>query len=73
MYSKPQGPVKSFELLTADLAEGMKRRIYRAAFESGLKVRINFAIDARQNRRRQCQAGIGNRHSSIRSDIKKVS
>ena len=41
-----QGPLKAFDLLTAENADGTKRRTYRATFESGMKVRINFAIDA---------------------------
>jgi D-alanyl-D-alanine carboxypeptidase len=41
-----QGPLKTFELLTAENADGTKHRIYRATFESGLKVRVNFTIDA---------------------------
>ncbi len=38
--------IKSFELLTAENADGTKRRIYRVTFESGLKARINFTLDA---------------------------
>ena len=42
-----QGPIRSFELLTADAPDaGFKRRIYRATFESGLKVRVHFTLDA---------------------------
>jgi len=46
-----QGPLggevlKSFDLLTAENAEGSKRRLYRGTFESGLKVRATFALDA---------------------------
>ena len=41
-----QGPIKAFELLTAENTEGNKRRIYRATFESGVKVRANFFVDA---------------------------
>lgn len=41
-----QGPLKSFELLTAENGDGAKRRTYRATFESGLKVRANFTINA---------------------------
>ena len=41
-----QGPIKSFELLTAENPEGTKRRVYRATFESGLKARVNFTLDA---------------------------
>jgi D-alanyl-D-alanine carboxypeptidase len=41
-----QGPVKVFELLTTESIEGGKRRTYRAIFESGMKVRANFFIDA---------------------------
>ena len=38
--------LKSFDLLTAENAEGTKRRLYRGTFESGLKVRATFALDA---------------------------
>ncbi len=41
-----QGPLKSFELLTAENPDGTKRRIYRATFESGLKARVSFTLDA---------------------------
>lgn len=41
-----QGPLKVFELLTADNSNGTKHRVYRAVFESGLKARVNFTIDA---------------------------
>ena len=41
-----QGPLKAFELLTAENPEGTKRRIYRATFESGLKARVTFTVDA---------------------------
>lgn len=41
-----QGPVKTFELLTAENTNGTKRRVYRATFESGLKVRVNFTLDS---------------------------
>jgi hypothetical protein len=41
-----QGPVKTFELLTHENAGGGKRRQYRATLESGMKVRVNFALDA---------------------------
>ena len=41
-----QGPLKAFELLTAENADGTKKRIYRATFESGLKARVTFTIDA---------------------------
>jgi len=40
-----QGPIKAFELLTAENAEGTKRRIYRITFEGGMKVRVNFGLD----------------------------
>lgn len=38
--------LKSFDLLTAENTDGTKRRIYRVTFESGLKARANFTIDA---------------------------
>ena len=41
-----QGPLKVFELLSAETTDGLKRRAYRATFESGMKVRIYFVIDA---------------------------
>ncbi|HEX6126585.1 MAG TPA: serine hydrolase domain-containing protein [Pyrinomonadaceae bacterium] len=41
-----QGPIKAFELLTAEAPDGGKRRVYRATFESGVKVRVNFTLDA---------------------------
>jgi hypothetical protein len=41
-----QGAIKVFELLTAETVEGSKRRVYRATFESGMKVRVHFTIDA---------------------------
>lgn len=41
-----QGPLKVFELLTDESIEGGKRRSYRATFEGGMKVRVNFFIDA---------------------------
>lgn len=41
-----QGPIKIFELLTAENPDGGKRRIYRATFETGLKARVTFSLDA---------------------------
>jgi CubicO group peptidase (beta-lactamase class C family) len=41
-----QGPIKSFELLTAEAADGNKRRVYRATFESGIKVRVIIVQDS---------------------------
>lgn len=41
-----QGPIKVFELLSAETPDGGKRRVYRATFESGMKVRVHFFIDA---------------------------
>ena len=38
--------LKTFELLTGETADGNKRRQYRATFESGLKARVNFTLDA---------------------------
>ncbi|MEO8650531.1 MAG: serine hydrolase domain-containing protein [Acidobacteriota bacterium] len=40
-----QGPIRSFDLLTAENADGSKRRVYRVTFESGMKVRATFGID----------------------------
>ena len=40
-----QGPIKAFDLLAADTADGNKRRRYRVTFESGMKVRVLFTID----------------------------
>lgn len=40
-----QGPIQVFELLTAENPDGAKRRVYRATFEGGMKVRIYFTID----------------------------
>jgi CubicO group peptidase (beta-lactamase class C family) len=46
-----QGPfggqsLKSFDLMTAESADGVKRRQYRGTFESGMKIRVVFTIDA---------------------------
>jgi D-alanyl-D-alanine carboxypeptidase len=41
-----EGGLKTFELLTAENPDGIKRRLYRAVLESGMKVRVNFALDA---------------------------
>lgn len=41
-----QGPMKAFELLSTETIEGNKRRVYRAIFESGFKVRVHFTIDS---------------------------
>jgi D-alanyl-D-alanine carboxypeptidase len=41
-----QGPIKAFELLTVETSDAGKRRVYRATFESGAKVRAHFTIDA---------------------------
>jgi D-alanyl-D-alanine carboxypeptidase len=41
-----QGPLKAFELLSAEVVDGLKRRTYRATFESGMRVRAVFGIDA---------------------------
>ena len=38
--------LRSFELMSAENADGTKRRQYRAAFESGMKVRVFFTVDA---------------------------
>ncbi|HEX6280137.1 MAG TPA: serine hydrolase domain-containing protein [Pyrinomonadaceae bacterium] len=40
-----QGPIKVFELLSAETPDGGKRRVYRATFDSGMKVRVHFTID----------------------------
>ena len=41
-----QGPIKAFELLSNETADGHKRRSYRVTFESGMKVRVHFTIDS---------------------------
>ena len=41
-----QGPIKAFELVSAENTANTKSRRYRITFESGLKVRGNFVIDA---------------------------
>ena len=41
-----QGPIKLFELLASENANGAKTRSYRATFDSGLKARVRFVIDA---------------------------
>jgi CubicO group peptidase (beta-lactamase class C family) len=41
-----QGPIKAFELLSAENKGGTKARRYRITFESGMKVRGDFVIDA---------------------------
>ena len=41
-----QGPIKAFELISAENTGGTKARRYRITFESGMKVRGNFVIDA---------------------------
>lgn len=41
-----QGPIKGFELLSAETPDGGKRRVYRVIFESGMKARVHFTIDA---------------------------
>jgi CubicO group peptidase (beta-lactamase class C family) len=41
-----QGPVKAFDLITAENVDGAKRRIYRVTFESGMKIRVTFTVDA---------------------------
>lgn len=41
-----QGPIKAFELLTAENANGTKMRRYRITFVSGMRVRGHFEIDA---------------------------
>ena len=38
--------MKSFELMTAESTDGSKRRQYRATFESGMKARVFFTVDA---------------------------
>jgi CubicO group peptidase (beta-lactamase class C family) len=38
--------LKSFELMTSETADSIKRRQYRATFESGMKVRVFFTVDA---------------------------
>ena len=38
--------LKSFELMAAENADNSKRRQYRATFESGMKVRVFFTVDA---------------------------
>lgn len=40
-----QGPIKSFELLTDETADGNKLRRYRVTLESGMKVRVLFTLD----------------------------
>jgi hypothetical protein len=41
-----QGPIKAFELLSAENNGGTKSRQYRITFESGMKVRGRFETDA---------------------------
>jgi CubicO group peptidase (beta-lactamase class C family) len=41
-----EGGLKAFELLSVENPDGTKRRLYRATLESGMKVRVNFALDA---------------------------
>jgi D-alanyl-D-alanine carboxypeptidase len=41
-----QGGLKAFELMSAENTGGTKARRYRITFESGMKVRGNFVIDA---------------------------
>jgi hypothetical protein len=41
-----QGGVKAFELISAEDKNGTKSRRYRITFESGMKVRGNFVLDA---------------------------
>ena len=38
--------LKSFELMTAENADGGKKRQYRATFESGMRVRVFYTVDA---------------------------
>jgi len=38
--------LKGFELLTADGSNAAKHRVYRATFDSGLKARVDFTLDA---------------------------
>ena len=40
-----QGPIKNFELLTAENPNGSKVRRYRVTLESGMKVRVLFTLD----------------------------
>jgi D-alanyl-D-alanine carboxypeptidase len=40
-----QGPIKNFELLSAENTSGTKVRRYRVTLESGMKVRVNFTLD----------------------------
>ena len=58
-----QGPIKNFELLSDEIADGNKLRRYRATFEGGMRVRILFTIDAQGK-----LAGTGVRPEDIRND-----
>jgi hypothetical protein len=39
------GPLKSFDLLSSEMIDGLKRRVYRGTLENGMKVRVTFGID----------------------------
>lgn len=41
-----EGAVKTLELLAAENKDGIKVRRYRAIFESGMRVRVTFTLDA---------------------------
>jgi CubicO group peptidase (beta-lactamase class C family) len=41
-----QGAIRSFDLLSSEMVDGLKLRIYRATFESGIKVRVILGTDA---------------------------
>ncbi|MNC97288.1 hypothetical protein D3C83_149010 [compost metagenome] len=40
-----QGPIKTFELMSAESPNGTKVRRYRVTLESGMRVRVLFTVD----------------------------
>ncbi len=45
-FLSSQGPIKAFDLMTAETNASVKRRIYRVTFESNTKISLTFTIDA---------------------------
>jgi hypothetical protein len=45
-FLSSQGPIKTFELITAETTPTLKRRVYRVTFESNTKIALTFTVNA---------------------------
>jgi hypothetical protein len=45
-FLSSQGPIKTFDLITAENTPTLKRRVYRVTFESNTKIALTFTVNA---------------------------